>query len=144
MESLRRTLTLLAALAVAAPFIATAGDAPAGKRGVREAGKGMIGERLNEALAKLDLTEEQKKKVESLKAKLREYMEANRDKFKAAREGSDQQKAELRKEMGEKMREMMEGIRAVLTDEQKKKLAELMPGREGGKGRERRKGGEPK
>lgn len=124
-------------------MLATAGDAPGNKRGHRDGVRGPMGERFNEALAKLDLTEEQKKKIEAVKAKFREYMEANKEKFKAAREGSDEQKAELRKNMGEKMKEMMEGIRGVLTEEQKKKFAEMMPARDGeGKGRARRKGSE--
>lgn len=140
-KSVLKTLTLAAAVAVAAPMLAVAADAPEGKRGPREAGKGMMGERLSEVLGKLNLTEEQKTKIEAQKAKLREHMEANREKFKAARDGSDEQKAELRKAMGEKMKEMMDGVRAVLTDEQKKKLAELMPAREG-EGKGRRKGAE--
>jgi Spy/CpxP family protein refolding chaperone len=144
-QSVLKTLTFIAALTVAAPMLATAGDAPAGKRGPRDAGKGMMGERFNEVLSKLDLTEEQKTKIDAQKAKFREYMEANKEKFKAAREGSDEQKAELRKSVGEKMKEMMEGIRGVLTDDQKKKFAELMPAREGdGKGRRRGKEGDKK
>jgi Spy/CpxP family protein refolding chaperone len=134
-----KTLTFAAALCVAVPMSASGADAPAGKRG---AAKGAMGGKLDEALGKLDLNEEQKTKVEACKAKFRDYMQSHAEELKAAREETDpEKKREAMKGLFGQMKEMMDGIRAVLTDAQKKKLDELMPARMGdGKGKGRAKG----
>jgi Spy/CpxP family protein refolding chaperone len=128
-RSVLKTLAIIVALCVTAPMFVVAGEkAAGGKRG--EGRAGAVGARLDEALGKLNLTDEQKTKVEACKAKFHEYVKAHAEDMKAAREGTDEQKKhEVRKAFGEKMKEMMDGIRAVLTDEQKKKFEEAMPAR---------------
>ena len=140
-HSVLKTLTLIVAVGVAAPMFVSGADAPEGKRGQ---GKGAMGQRMNEALEKLNLTEDQKAKVEACKAKLQEYMQAHGEELKAAREETDPEKKRAAfKGMMEKMQEMRDGIRAALTDEQKKKFDELMPARHG-EGKGQRKDGEAK
>jgi len=145
-QSVLKTLTLAVAVGVAAPMLAFSADAPEGKRGNREGGKGAVGARFDEALGKLDLTAEQKTKVDAAKAKLQEYMKAHAEELKAAREETDQEKKRAAfKGMMEKMQEMRESIRGALTDEQKKKFDELVPARMGkGEGKGRAKGGDKK
>ncbi|MBM3887681.1 MAG: hypothetical protein FJ388_01005 [Verrucomicrobia bacterium] len=127
-HSVLKILALIVALGVAAPMLVPAGEKNAeGKRGAR--GAAMMA-KLDEALGKLSLTEVQKTKIEACKAKYQEYVKAHGEEFKAARGGADEQKKrEAKKGWFEKWQEMMDGIRAVLTDEQKKKLEEAMPAR---------------
>lgn len=140
-HSVLKTLTLIVALGVAAPVFVSGADAPEGKGGK---GKGMPGQRMNEALEKLNLTEEQKTKIEACKAKMHEYMQAHAEEFKAAREETDpEKKRAVFQGMMQKMQEFREEIRALLSDEQKKKFDELMPARHG-EGKGQRKGGESK
>lgn len=128
-RSILTTLTLAAALCVTIPMFVSGADAPEGKRGH---GKGAMGAKLDEALGKLDLTADQKTKIDAAKAKLQEFRQAHADELKAAQEETDPEKKRAAfKGMMEKMKEMMDGIRAVLTDEQKKKFEELMPARHG-------------
>jgi Spy/CpxP family protein refolding chaperone len=139
-HSVLKTLALIVALCVAAPMFVTAGEkAAGGKRG--EGRAGAMGARLDEALGKLSLTDEQKTKIETCKAKFQEYMKAHAEDMKTAREGTDEQKKkEVRRAFGEKRKEMIDGIRAVLTDEQKKKFEEAMPAL-GGRGDRGKPGG---
>ncbi|MBI5684240.1 MAG: Spy/CpxP family protein refolding chaperone [Verrucomicrobia bacterium] len=131
-RTILKTLTLIAALCVAAPMIATAADAPEGKQG---RGKGAMAGKLDEVLGKLDLTAEQKTKVDAAKAKLGEYMKSHAEELKAAREATEPEKRrEALKGMMGQMKQTRDEIRAVLTDEQKKKFDELMPAYQG-KGR---------
>ncbi|MBI5395028.1 MAG: Spy/CpxP family protein refolding chaperone [Verrucomicrobia bacterium] len=139
-HSALKTLALIAALCVAAPMLVSGADAPEGKRG---AGKGAMGAKFDEALGKLNLTDEQKTKVEACKAKFRDYMQAHGEELKAAREETDPEKKRAAfKGVMEKMQEMRDGIRGVLTDDQKKKFDELLPARHGdGKGKGHGKAG---
>ena len=131
-RSILKTLTFVAALCVAAPMLSTAADAPEGKRG-------KMGGRLDEVLGKLDLTADQKAKVDAAKAKMAEYMKAHAEELKAAREATDPEKKQAAmKGMMEQMKQLRESITAVLTDEQKKKFAELMPARGPGQGQGKR------
>ncbi len=138
-KTVLKTLTLIVAIGVAAPMLAAAADAPEGKRG-----KGAPGRRFDEALSKLDLTADQKPKVDAAKSKLTEYRKAHAEELKAAREETDPEKKRAAfKGVTEKMMEVREEIRSVLTDEQKKKFDELLPARMGeGKGKGQRKGGD--
>ncbi|MBN2584441.1 MAG: Spy/CpxP family protein refolding chaperone [Planctomycetes bacterium] len=93
---------------------------------------------LNRLLGQLDLNAEQKEKIAELQktyekkqAEQREKMAAVREKMQSA--GEDQEKRDAaRNEMrelstagGESWKQLMEGTKAVLTDEQKKKFEEL-------------------
>ncbi|MCX7827188.1 MAG: Spy/CpxP family protein refolding chaperone [Verrucomicrobiae bacterium] len=142
-QSVLKTVAWVVALCVAAPVFATAGEkAAGGKRG--EGRVGAMDAKLDETLAKLNLTEEQKTKIEACKAKFREFMKEHAADMKAAREGTDEQKKrEVRKTLMEKLKERRDGIRAVLTDEQKKKFDEEMPawGARGERGKPRGKRG---
>ncbi len=112
-----------------------AGDKPAGERppGGRPGG-GRMGnpeERLKMMTERLGLTQEQQDKIKAIYAK-------NADKTKALREkGFQNLSDDEKKEMGELRKAEMEEVSAVLTDEQKKKLAEGRRGGPGGEGRRR-------
>ena len=128
-RTILKTVTLIAALCVAAPMFVSGADAPEGKRGH---GKGAIAGKLDEALGKLDLTADQKTKIDAAKAKLGEYMKAHAEELKAAREATDpEKKREAFKGAMEQMKQTRDEIRSILTDEQKKKFDELMPARQG-------------
>jgi len=124
-RSVLKSALLIVVFCVAVPMFVAAGEKAADAK-------------LDEVLGKLNLTEEQKTKIEACEAKFREYKQANQEKRKAARGETDSQKRrEAVKNMREKHQEMMDGIRTVLTDEQKKKFEEAMPaqGARGDRGR---------
>lgn len=121
-----------------------AGDKPAGERppgGRPGGGRTMSPEdRLKFMTERLGLTQEQQDKIKAIYAK-------NADKFKAMREkGFQNLTDDEKKEMGELRKAEMEEVSSVLTDEQKKKLAEGRrggPGGPGGEGRRRPDGDKP-
>lgn len=120
--SILRTLALGCALALVAPSFAFGKDKGAG--GKRGGGLAPI----EEALAKLVLTAQQKTKIEECKTKFNDYMRASQEEAKAARRDNDPtKKKQVAKGLVEKRHELMDGIRAVLTDEQKKTFDEAMP-----------------
>lgn len=86
----------------------------------RRGGMMMRGKMMQEILAKLNLTADQKKKIEALQASTREKIKALRDKNK----GGDM------RSMRDQFRPIMEahqkGMKDILTDAQEKKLEELM------------------
>lgn len=125
--SLIQSLALGLALTVTTPGLVSAAD-DGGKAGRH--GRG--GDRLQAALEKLNLTDDQKAKIQVIKEKAnaeREaFMKEHAEELKAAKDSNDREK--MRAVMGplmEKMKATMEEIKKVLTDEQKQKLAEAMP-----------------
>lgn len=123
-----RILSYVAAFCVVAPVFVSGGDAPEGRQGRR----GAMGARLDEALGKLNLTADQKTRIETVKARLGEYLKAHAEELKAAREETDpDKKREAMKGLFEQFKQMREDIRAVLTDDQKKQFDELLPARRG-------------
>ena len=98
---------------------------------------GPLGERLRQNLAKLDLTDDQKKRVENVLADAKKQGEE-------LREGLMSGDEQAREKMGETMMEVRRGIAEILTQEQRDKLMDLMPPPgEGGPpppGRQRRPG----
>jgi Spy/CpxP family protein refolding chaperone len=115
-----KMLVLGCVVALWAPSFALGGDKGAGgKRGLGP---------VEDALAKLELTDQQKKKIEDCKAKFRDFMQAHQDEMKAAKQSDDPaKKRQAAKSMREKRQELIDGIREVLTDEQKKTFDEAMP-----------------
>ncbi len=110
------------ALALVAPSFAFGKDKGAG--GKRGGGLAPV----EETLVKLELTTQQKNKIEDCKAKFNDYVRASQEEMKAARQGNDPaKKKQAMKGLAEKRQELMDGIRAVLTDEQKKAFDEAMP-----------------
>ncbi|MCX6910751.1 MAG: Spy/CpxP family protein refolding chaperone [Verrucomicrobia bacterium] len=120
--SVLKMLALGCALALVAPSFALGGDKGAG--GKRDGGLGHV----EEALAKLELTTQQKTKIEDCKTKFRDYLRACHEEAKAAKQDNDPaKKRQAAKGLAEKRQELTDGIRAVLTDEQKKTFDEAMP-----------------
>ena len=124
--SLVKTLALGAILIATAPLCSYAADEGAGHK------RGHHGEQLQATLDKLSLTDDQKAKIkvvtDKLKADNEAYMKEHGADLKAAREAGDKEKMKtLMGPMMEKRKASMDEIKAVLTDEQKTKLAELMP-----------------
>ena len=120
--SVLRMLALGCALAVVAPEFVLGKDKGAG--GKRDGGLAAI----EETVAKLNLTPQQKTKVEECKAKFNEYVRAAQEERRAGKKEVDPAKRrEALKGVAEKKRELLDGIRAVLTDEQKKQFDEAMP-----------------
>jgi Spy/CpxP family protein refolding chaperone len=127
--SVLKTLALGCALAMVAPALAPGGDKAAG--GKRGGGLAPV----EEALAKIELTAQQKTKVEECKTKFREYTRARQEDAKATKRNSDPtQKRQDAKGLAEKRQELIDGIRAVLTEEQKKTFDEALPKPARGKG----------
>lgn len=131
--SVLKMLVLGCAVALVAPSFAFGGDKGAdGKRGLGP---------IEDALAKVELTDQQKKKVEDCKAKFRDFMQSRQEEMKAAKQSDDPTKRkQLGKALREKRQDLIDGIRAVLTDEQKKTFDEAMPkpdahGKGGAKGK---------
>lgn len=123
--SLLKALALGCALALAAPSFVLGKDKGAG--GAKH--DGGIGV-LDEALSKLQLTAQQKTKIEECKTKFRDCLSAYQEEAKQAKRSNDpEKKKEIAKSIAEKRREMLDGIRAVLTDAQKKTFEEAMPKR---------------
>ena len=124
--SLIKMLALSLALTVTTPLIASAAD---------EGGKGAKhgrGEWLQGALEKLNLSDDQKAKIKSIMDKAaadrEEFTKAHAEELKAAKDSGDRDKMRaLFAPMMEKRKATMEEIKAVLTDEQKQKLAASMP-----------------
>ncbi|MBI5687748.1 MAG: Spy/CpxP family protein refolding chaperone [Verrucomicrobia bacterium] len=133
--SVLRMLVLGCALVLAAPSFALGKEKGAGGRRA-----GALGP-VEEALAKLELTAQQKTKIEECKTKFNDYVRASQEELKAGRKDNDPAKRrQAVKGLAEKRQELMDGIRAVLTDEQKKKFDEAMPkpaarGKGGAKGK---------
>lgn len=131
--SVLKMLVLGCAVALVAPSFTLGGDKGAG-------GKHGLGP-IDDALAKLELTDQQKKKIEDCKAKFRDYMQAHQEEMKTAKQSDDPaKKKQAAKGMREKRNELIDGIRDVLTDEQKKTFDEAMPkpdahGKGGAKGK---------
>jgi Spy/CpxP family protein refolding chaperone len=124
-ESLLRTLVLGCVIALVAPSSVLGKDKGVGG-GKHDGGMGAI----EEALSKLQLTAQQKTKIEECKTKFRDCLSAYQEEAKQAKRSNDpEKKKEIAKSIAEKRREMMDGIRAVLTDEQKKTFDEAMPKR---------------
>lgn len=118
--SVLKVLVLGCAVALMTPSLAPCGDKGTdGKRGLGP---------MEDALAKLELTDQQKKKIEDCKAKFRDFMQSHQEEMKAARQGDDPaKKKQIGKALREKRQELMDGIREVLTDDQKKAFDEAMP-----------------
>lgn len=120
--SVLKTLALGCALALIAPSFALGGDKGAG--GKRDGGLAAV----EEALSKLELTAQQKTKIEDCKTKFRDYIKARHEDAKATKQSDDPtKKRQNAKALAEKKQELIDGIRAVLTDEQKKTFDEAMP-----------------
>jgi Spy/CpxP family protein refolding chaperone len=81
---------------------------------------GPLGERLRQNLAKLDLSHDQKKKVETVLADAKKQGEELRDGLMSGDE-------QAREKMGEIMMEVRREIGEILTQEQRDKLMDLMP-----------------
>lgn len=131
-----QSLALGLALTVTTPGLVSAAD-DGGKAGKH--GRG--GDRLQAALAKLNLTDDQKVKVKVIMdkagAEREAFMKEHADELKAARDSNDREKMHaVMGPMMEKMKATLEEIKAVLTDEQKQKLAEAMPAH-GGHGKKK-------
>ena len=122
--SVWKVLTWGCALAMIAPLLAFGGDKTAG--GGKHGGGALVP--VEEALTKLELTEQQKTKIEDCKAKFRDYLKARQEDVKAAKQSDDPgRKKPGAKALAEKRQEMIDGIRAILTDEQKKTFDEALP-----------------
>ena len=120
--SVLKTLALGCALALVVPSFAFGKEKGTG--GKRAGGLGPV----EEALAKLELTAQQKTKIEDCKAKFRDYLKARQEDVKAAKQSDDPgRKKPGAKALAEKRQEMIDGIRAILTDEQKKTFDEALP-----------------
>lgn len=123
--SVLKTLALGCALALVTPLFVLGKDKGAGG-GKHDGGMGAV----DEALSKLQLTAQQKAKIEECKTKFRDCLSTYREEAKQAKRSNDpEKKKETVKSIAEKRREMMDGIRAVLTNEQKKMFDEAMPKR---------------
>jgi Spy/CpxP family protein refolding chaperone len=127
--SVIKMLALGVALTVTAPWIASAADE--GGKGGPGGGRGR-GEWLQAALDKLNLSDDQKAKIKDIMDKAaadrQEFMKEHADELKAAKDSGDRDKMRsVFAPMREKMKATMEQIKALLTDEQKQKLAESMP-----------------
>lgn len=123
--SVLKALALGCALALVTPLFVLGKDKGAGG-GKHDGGMGAI----DEALSKLQLTAQQKTKIEECKTKFRDCLSTYQEEAKQAKRSNDpEKKKEVAKSIAEKRREMMDGIRAVLTDEQKKTFDEAMPKR---------------
>ena len=121
--SVLKTLALGCALALVAPSFALGKDKGAGG-GKRDGGTGAV----EKALAKLQLTAQQKTKIEDCKTKFHEYLRACQEERKVAQKSNDAaKKKQAAKGLVEKRQELLDGIRAVLTDEQKKTFDEALP-----------------
>ncbi|MCX6901283.1 MAG: Spy/CpxP family protein refolding chaperone [Verrucomicrobia bacterium] len=121
--SVLKTLALGCALALVASSFAPGKDKAAGA-GKRDGGTGAV----EEALAKLQLTAQQKTKIDECKTKFREYLRACQEERKAAQQSNDAaKKKQATKGLAEKRQELLDGIRAVLTDEQRKTFDEALP-----------------
>ena len=122
--SVIKMLALGFALTVTAPWIASAAD-----EGGKGGGHGR-GEWLQAALDKLNLSDDQKAKIKDIMDKAaadrQEFMKEHADELKAAAGDRDKMRSVFAP-MREKMKATMEQIKALLTDEQKQKLAESMP-----------------
>lgn len=124
--SLIKSLALSLALTVTAPWLASAAD---------EGGKGGRhghGDWLQATLGKLDLTDDQKAKIKVITNKAaadrEEFTKAHADELKAAKDSKDREKMHsIMAPLMEKRKATLDEIKAVLTDEQKQKLAEAMP-----------------
>jgi Spy/CpxP family protein refolding chaperone len=133
--SVRKMLAWGCAIALIAPSFAFGKEKGAG--GKRDAASGHV----EEALAKLELTAQQKTKIEECKAKFNEYLRASREESKIGKKENDPAKRkQAAKGLAEKRQELSDGIRAVLTDDQKKTFDEAMPkaaarGKGGAKGK---------
>ena len=125
--SVIKMLALGFALTVTAPWIASAAD-----EGGKGGGRGRGGERLQAALEKLNLNDDQKAKIKDIMDKAaadrQAFVKEHADELKAAKESGDQDKMRsIFAPMMEKRKATMEQIKAILTDEQKQKLMEAMP-----------------
>ncbi len=118
--SVLKMLVLGCVVAWMMPSFASGGDKGAdGKRGLGP---------VEDALAKVQLTDQQKKKIEDCKTKFRDFMQAHQEEMKAAKQGDDPaKKKQGAKALREKRQELIDGIREVLTDDQKKTFDEAMP-----------------
>src|SRR5205823_3548956 len=93
-------------------------------------------ERMRESMSKLELTDDQKKRIEEVLADMR-------PKFQEMRGQAGGDRDQMREKMQPLIQEMRERIGQVLTEEQKQKLPEIMQGgggfggRDGGPGKPR-------
>lgn len=122
-----KTLTLGLALLAAATWSASAAEEGKGSGKMQQRG-----EALKAALDKLNLNEDQKAKIKAITDKAaaegREFMQAHAEELKAAKEANDHEKMKtIFAPMMEKRKALLDEIKAVLTDEQKQKLAESLP-----------------
>ena len=122
MYSMLKMAVLGCALLMAAPWVNAADDPPA-----KCEKRGKHGDMMEGLLAKLNLTEDQKTKVDAIKTKFRgemqEFQKAHKEELEAAKQAGDRAKMkEIMKPFAEKREAMMKDIKAVLTDEQKEKL----------------------
>lgn len=121
--SVLKMLALGGALALMAPSFALAKDKGAGGK----RGGGPLAP-VEEALAKLELTAQQKTKIEDCKAKFGDYLRATHEDAKNAKKENDPaKKRQAAKGLADKRQELLDGIRAVLTDEQKKQFDDALP-----------------
>lgn len=101
-------------------------------RSNRAGGPAMF-QRMKDAVAKLDLTDEQKKKLEPLLAETEKQFTAIRAEAAQAQGGAGG--GEIRAKYRELMQTYRKGLNEILTEEQRAKLRELTPRRDGQGGR---------
>jgi Spy/CpxP family protein refolding chaperone len=126
MYSMLKMAVLGCALLMVAPWLNAADDQPA--KGEKH---GKHGDMLDGILGKLNLTDDQKSKIEALKTKfhgeMQEFQKAHKDEIDAAKQAKDRAKMhEIMKPFAEKRDAFMNDIKGVLTDDQKAQLQKAM------------------
>lgn len=126
MYSMLKMAVLGCALLMAAPLLNAADDQPA--KGEK---RGKHGDMTEGILGKLNLTEDQKSKIDAIKAKFRgemqEFQKAHKEELDAAKQAGDRAKMrEIMQPFAEKRDAMMKDIKDVLTDEQKAQFQKAM------------------
>ena len=126
MYSMLKMAVLGCALLMAAPLLNAADDQPA-----KAEKHGKHGDMMEGFLGKLNLTDDQKTKIDAIKTKFRgemqEFQKAHKAELDAAKQAKDRAKMhEIMKPMGEKRDAMINDIKGVLTDEQKEQFQKAM------------------
>ena len=131
MHSILKMTVLGCALLMATPLFVTGDDQPA--KGERH---GKRGDMMEGTLAKLNLTEDQKTKIDAIKAKFQkerqELEKTHKSDVDAAKQAKDQENP--REIMKRKRKAMMNEIKGVLTDEQKEQFQKAMEASHGDHG----------
>jgi Spy/CpxP family protein refolding chaperone len=117
----------LTTMVFAAPSMVRADDAPAQKPAKRDGARGDRTKMMEDQLAQLNLTADQKAKIDPIITKLR-------DDVKKIMDDTTIEQKDKREKVGEAMKTAMTDIKAVLTPDQQAQLEKMQKERRGARG----------